>query len=131
MTAAIRSILEQTFRDLQKVTIVACGTSWHAGLVAEYLIEDFARIPVEVEYASELRYRNPETGELDGPYIPIDFAANAEMQQLARFLGFESHRERDDPGIRGVLAIVGFDGPYNPAMAEAPANQRMVMVLRS
>ncbi len=43
----------------QKITIVACGTSWHAGLVGEYLFEDLARIPVEVEYASEFRYRNP------------------------------------------------------------------------
>jgi glucosamine--fructose-6-phosphate aminotransferase (isomerizing) len=43
----------------KRIIIVACGTSWHAGLVAEYLFEDFARIPVEVEYASEFRYRNP------------------------------------------------------------------------
>lgn len=43
----------------QRIMIIACGTSWHAGLVAEYLFEDFARIPVEVEYASEFRYRNP------------------------------------------------------------------------
>ncbi|XWN35011.1 MAG: glutamine--fructose-6-phosphate transaminase (isomerizing) [Roseivirga sp.] len=43
----------------RKMTIVACGTSWHAGLVAEYFLEDFCRIPVEVEYASEFRYRNP------------------------------------------------------------------------
>lgn len=42
-----------------RIIIVACGTSWHAGLVAEYLIEEFCRIPVEVEYASEFRYRNP------------------------------------------------------------------------
>ncbi|MCL2328839.1 MAG: glutamine--fructose-6-phosphate transaminase (isomerizing) [Bacteroidetes bacterium] len=42
-----------------RILIVACGTSWHAGLVGEYLIEEFARIPVEVEYASEFRYRNP------------------------------------------------------------------------
>lgn len=42
-----------------KITIIACGTSWHAGLIGEYLIEEFARIPVEVEYASEFRYRNP------------------------------------------------------------------------
>lgn len=45
--------------DAERVIIVACGTSWHAGLVAEYLIEDLCRIPVEVEYASEFRYRNP------------------------------------------------------------------------
>ena len=43
----------------QRILIIACGTSWHAGLVAEYLFEDFSRIPVEVEYASEFRYRNP------------------------------------------------------------------------
>lgn len=42
-----------------KITFIACGTSWHAGLVAEYIFEDFCRIPVEVEYASEFRYRNP------------------------------------------------------------------------
>ncbi len=47
------------FLNAKRIIIVACGTSWHAGLVGEYLIEDFARIPVEVEYASEFRYRNP------------------------------------------------------------------------
>ena len=47
------------FKNADRITIVACGTSWHAGLVAEYLFEDAARIPVEVEYASEFRYRNP------------------------------------------------------------------------
>jgi glucosamine--fructose-6-phosphate aminotransferase (isomerizing) len=47
------------FLNADRIIIVACGTSWHAGLVAEYLIEDMARIPVEVEYASEFRYRNP------------------------------------------------------------------------
>ena len=41
------------------ILIVACGTSWHAGLIAEYQIEELCRIPVEVEYASEFRYRNP------------------------------------------------------------------------
>ena len=47
------------FTSANRIIIVACGTSWHAGLVAEYVIEEFARIPVEVEYASEFRYRNP------------------------------------------------------------------------
>jgi glucosamine--fructose-6-phosphate aminotransferase (isomerizing) len=47
------------FLNAERIIIVACGTSWHAGLVGEYLIEDMARIPVEVEYASEFRYRNP------------------------------------------------------------------------
>jgi glucosamine--fructose-6-phosphate aminotransferase (isomerizing) len=53
------NISEQKLRDLQKVTIVACGTSWHAGLVGKYLIEAFAQVPVEVDYGSEYRYRNP------------------------------------------------------------------------
>jgi len=47
------------FINAKRIIIVACGTSWHAGLIGEYLIEEFARIPVEVEYASEFRYRNP------------------------------------------------------------------------
>ena len=55
----------EKFVNADKITIVACGTSWHAGLVAEYIFEDLARIPVEVEYASEFRYRNPVIGEND------------------------------------------------------------------
>ena len=49
----------EKFTNASRIIIVACGTSWHAGLVGEYLIEEYARIPVEVEYASEFRYRNP------------------------------------------------------------------------
>ncbi|NNT70869.1 glutamine--fructose-6-phosphate transaminase (isomerizing) [Flavobacterium sp. IMCC34852] len=49
----------EKFLHAQRILIVACGTSWHAGLVAEYIFEEFTRIPVEVEYASEFRYRNP------------------------------------------------------------------------
>jgi glucosamine--fructose-6-phosphate aminotransferase (isomerizing) len=56
---------EQKIANAKRIVIVACGTSWHAGLVGEYLIEDLARIPVEVEYASEFRYRNPIIGEDD------------------------------------------------------------------
>ena len=56
---------EQKIANAKRIIIVACGTSWHAGLVGEYLIEDLARIPVEVEYASEFRYRNPIIGEED------------------------------------------------------------------
>lgn len=51
--------VQDKLRNARRVIFVACGTSWHAGLVAEYLFEDFARIPVEVEYASEFRYRKP------------------------------------------------------------------------
>ena len=49
----------QQLRRMDRLVLTACGTSWHAGLVGEYLLEEFARIPTEVEYASELRYRNP------------------------------------------------------------------------
>ncbi len=51
--------------EAKRILIIGCGTSWHAGLVGEYLIEDLARIPVEVEYASEFRYRNPIINEED------------------------------------------------------------------
>ncbi len=53
------------FLNADRIIVVACGTSWHAGLVSEYIFEDLARIPVEVEYASEFRYRNPVITEKD------------------------------------------------------------------
>lgn len=55
----------EKFLNANRIIIIACGTSWHAGLVAEYIFEDLARIPVEVEYASEFRYRNPVITEND------------------------------------------------------------------
>ena len=55
----------EKFLNADRIIIIACGTSWHAGLVAEYIFEDWARIPVEVEYASEFRYRNPVITEKD------------------------------------------------------------------
>lgn len=58
---AMKSIqeYEDKLRNIKRLILIGCGTSWHAGLVGEYLFEEFARIPVEVEYASEFRYRNP------------------------------------------------------------------------
>lgn len=66
-TFAMRSLkeYEHKIKNLHRIIIVGCGTSWHAGLVGEYLFEDLARIPVEVEYASEFRYRNPIINEDD------------------------------------------------------------------
>ena len=57
----MRSVQEygDKLRNIKRLVIIGCGTSWHAGLVAEYIFEDLARVPVEVEYASEFRYRNP------------------------------------------------------------------------
>lgn len=56
--AGVQNNIEQ-LKNASRIIIVACGTSWHAGLIAEYIIEELCRIPVEVEYASEFRYRNP------------------------------------------------------------------------
>ena len=53
------AIKPDQFSEIQRIVIIACGTSWHAGLVAEYWLESLVKIPVEVEYASEFRYRNP------------------------------------------------------------------------
>jgi glutamine---fructose-6-phosphate transaminase (isomerizing) len=64
MLGSISDYIDQ-LAQAHKITIVACGTSWHAGLVAEYFLEEFCRIPVEVEYASEFRYRNPIIGTGD------------------------------------------------------------------
>jgi glucosamine--fructose-6-phosphate aminotransferase (isomerizing) len=62
--AGIDDNLEK-FLNAKRIIVVACGTSWHAGLVSEYIFEDLARIPVEVEYASEFRYRNPVINKED------------------------------------------------------------------
>lgn len=59
------SEFENKFSNAKRIILIGCGTSWHACLVAEYLIEDLARVPVEVEYASEFRYRNPIINEDD------------------------------------------------------------------
>jgi glucosamine--fructose-6-phosphate aminotransferase (isomerizing) len=59
------SEVENRLVNAEKIIIIACGTSWHAGLIGEYLIEEYCRIPVEVEYASEFRYRNPIIGKHD------------------------------------------------------------------
>ena len=58
-------LFEDKIKNLDRIVIIGCGTSWHAGLVGEYLFEDIARIPCEVEYASEFRYRNPVVRESD------------------------------------------------------------------
>lgn len=57
------NISEDEFRQINSITVVACGTSWHAGIAGKYMIEQLARVPVEVDYASEFRYRNPVLDE--------------------------------------------------------------------
>ena len=58
MLGGLHNVLE-TMSQAERIIIIACGTSWHAGLLGEYIFEEYTRIPVEVEYASEFRYRNP------------------------------------------------------------------------
>jgi glucosamine--fructose-6-phosphate aminotransferase (isomerizing) len=58
MLGGLHTVLD-TMSEAERIVIIACGTSWHAGLVGEYIFEEYTRIPVEVEYASEFRYRNP------------------------------------------------------------------------
>ena len=92
---------EEKFRKAKRLIIVACGTSWHAGLVAEYLFEDLARVPVEVEYASEFRYRNPILTEED---IVIAISQSGETADTLAAL--ELARSKGAL-IYGVVNVVG------------------------
>ena len=92
---------ESKFLNADRIIIVACGTSWHAGLVAEYLIEDLARIPVEVEYASEFRYRNPIITERD---IVI---AVSQSGETADSLSAIKLAKEKGASIFGVCNVVG------------------------
>ncbi len=95
------------FINARRILIVACGTSWHAGLIGEYLIEDLCRIPVEVEYASEFRYRNPIIYKDD---IVIAISQSGETAdtlaavQLARQQG---------AFVYGICNVVGSSIPRN------------------
>jgi glutamine---fructose-6-phosphate transaminase (isomerizing) len=88
-------------RALQRVVITACGTSWHAGLIGEYLIEELGRIPVEVEYASEFRYRNPilEPGTI--------VLAVSQSGETADTLAAMREAKRKGARVLGVCNVVG------------------------
>ncbi|NVO83583.1 glutamine--fructose-6-phosphate transaminase (isomerizing) [Hymenobacter terrestris] len=92
---------ERKFVNADRILIVACGTSWHAGLVAEYLFEDLARVPVEVEYASEFRYRNPIITERD---IVIAISQSGETADTLAALELAKSRGAT---IFGVCNVVG------------------------
>jgi len=92
---------EPKFLKAKRIIIIACGTSWHAGLVAEYLFEEYARIPVEVEYASEFRYRNPVIYEDD---IVIAISQSGET---ADTLAAISLAKSKGATIIGVCNVVG------------------------
>jgi glucosamine--fructose-6-phosphate aminotransferase (isomerizing) len=96
---------ENKFTNAKRIVIIGCGTSWHAGLVAEYLIEDLARIPVEVEYASEFRYRNPVIYE-DDIVIPI-----SQSGETADTLAAIELAKSKGATIFGVCNVVGSSIP--------------------
>src|SRR5690606_7676631 len=95
----------EKLRNAQRIIIVACGTSWHAGLVGEYLIEEYARIPVEVEYASEFRYRNPIISKKD---IVIAISQSGETADTLAAL--ELAKEKGAT-ILGICNVVGSSIP--------------------
>lgn len=88
------------FQKAKRIIIVACGTSYHAGLVAEYMLEDFARIPVEVEYASEFRYRNPIVDEND---IVIAISQSGETADTLAALKLAKEKGAFIYGINNVV----------------------------
>ena len=92
---------QQKIVTANRIIIVACGTSWHAGLIGEYIIEDFARIPVEVEYASEFRYRNPIINSKD---IVLAISQSGET---ADTLAAISLAKEKGATILGICNVVG------------------------
>lgn len=91
---------QERFLNAKRIIIVACGTSYHAGLVAEYLIEDLARIPVEVEYASEFRYRNPIINKRD---IVIAISQSGETADTLAALKLAKEKGAFIYGINNVV----------------------------
>jgi glucosamine--fructose-6-phosphate aminotransferase (isomerizing) len=98
--AGVEDNLEK-FLNADRILIIACGTSWHAGLVAEYIIEEFARIPVEVEYASEFRYRNPIITPKD---IVIAISQSGETADTLAAIKLAKEKEAF---VFGVCNVVG------------------------
>src|SRR5690606_35248448 len=95
----------EKLRNAERIIIVACGTSWHAGLVGEYLIEEYGRVPVGVEYASEFRYRNPIITERD-----IVIAISQSGETADTMAAVELAKERGAT-ILGICNVVGSSIP--------------------
>ena len=96
---------EKKILNANRIIIVACGTSWHAGLIGEYLFEDLARIPVEVEYASEFRYRNPIISEKD-----VVLAISQSGETADTLAALELAKEKGAT-ILGICNVVGSSIP--------------------
>lgn len=98
---------KERFLNAKRILIVACGTSWHAGLIGEYLLEEFARIPVEVEYASEFRYRNPIICQ-DDVVIAI-----SQSGETADTLAAVELARKAGAFVYGICNVVGSSIPRN------------------
>jgi len=92
-------------KEIKRLILIGCGTSWHAGLVAEYLFEDLARVPVEVEYASEFRYRNPVL------YADDLVVAISQSGETADSLAAMDLAKRKGASVFGVCNVVGSSIP--------------------
>lgn len=98
---------KEKFLNARRIIIIACGTSWHAALIGEYLIEDFCRIPVEVEYASEFRYRNPVI-------YPDDIViAISQSGETADSLAAIELAKKHGAFVYGICNVVGSSIPRN------------------
>ncbi len=93
------------FLNANRIIIIACGTSWHAGLVGEYLIEEFSRIPVEVEYASEFRYRDPVINQND---VVIAISQSGETADTLAAIDLAKQRGAT---IFGICNVIGASIP--------------------
>jgi glucosamine--fructose-6-phosphate aminotransferase (isomerizing) len=96
---------QQRLKEIKRLILIGCGTSWHAGLVGEYLFEDLARVPVEVEYASEFRYRNPVL------YADDMVMAISQSGETADSLAAMDLAKRKGATVFGVCNVVGSSIP--------------------
>jgi glucosamine--fructose-6-phosphate aminotransferase (isomerizing) len=95
----------QRLKEIKRLILIGCGTSWHAGLVGEYLFEDLARVPVEVEYASEFRYRNPVL------YADDMVMAISQSGETADSLAAMDLAKRKGATVFGICNVVGSSIP--------------------
>jgi len=102
-TARLDGLIEyyDALKNAPRIIIIACGTSWHAGLIGEYLIEEFAGIPVEVEYASEFRYRSPVINKDDIVFVI------SQSGETADTLGALREAKRKGAHVLGICNVVG------------------------
>ncbi|HCO67206.1 MAG TPA: glutamine--fructose-6-phosphate transaminase (isomerizing) [Dysgonomonas sp.] len=98
---------KEKFINARRIIIIACGTSWHAGLIGEYLFEEFCRVPVEVEYASEFRYRNPVIYKDD-----VVIAISQSGETADSLAAIESARKAG-AFVYGVCNVIGSSIPRN------------------